>query len=169
MKELKELRFEDLNTDQKIGMVMAAIVNSPRPQDRDKYGTFQSNFDFVIELIKNHSLGAVWVTPTMLDYFPEVMPRLKEAADYPLLIFTDAENGFGDYKIGRHNALGVADSEELAYVFGKVTAIEARKKGYNVVCDPVIDMTDWSAPCGAPNRSMGSDKYRVTALAAAEA
>ena len=166
---MTELKFEDLTLEQKIGMVMAGTIIPVRKHEISKYGTFEENVDFVIDLIKKHSLGAVWVAPTLLERYPDIMPRIKAAADYPLLIFTDAENGLGKFKIGRHNALGVADSEELAYMFGKLTAIQARSLGYNVVCDPVVDMTDYSSPCGGPNRSLGSDKYRVAALAAAEA
>ena len=169
MKKLTELKFEDLTTEQKIGMVMAGIINPIRKSQEDKYGTLEENVDFVIDLIKKHSLGAVWVSPDLLKDHPDLMPRIKEAADYPILIFTDAENGLGEYLIGRHNTIGVADREDLAYTFGKVTAIQARKLGYNVVCDPVLDMVETTAPCGGPGRSLGSDKYRVTELAAAEA
>ena len=167
MKKLTELKFEELTTAQKIGMVMAGIINPIRKGEEDEYGTLDENIDFVIDLIKKHSLGAVWVSPDLLKNHPDIMPRIKEAADYPILIFTDAENGLGDYTIGRHNSIGVADSEEYAYAFGKVTAITARKMGYNVVCDPVLDMTETTAPCGGPLRSLGSDKYRVTELAEA--
>ena len=169
MKELRELKFEELSIDQKLGMVMAAPIKGVRPHEVNIYGTFNENFDFIIDLIKNHSLGSVWMTAQMLERYPDIITRIKEAADYPILIFTDAESGLGDHKVGRHNAIGIADSEELAYIFGKVTAINARKAGYNVVCDPVIDMVNKAAPCSANNRSMGSDKVRVTELAAAMA
>ena len=167
MKKLTELKFEDLSTEQKIGMVMAGIITTVKKGKEDEYGTFEENVDFVIDLIKKHSLGAVWVSPDLLKNHPDIMPRIKEAADYPVLIFTDAENGLGDYKIGRHNSIGVADSEEYAYAFGKVTAITARKMGYNVVCDPVLDLRDKAGPTGGPLRSLGPDKHRVTQLGAA--
>ena len=169
MKKLTELKFEELTTEQKIGMVMAGIITPVKKENVDKYGTFEENVDFIIEQIKNHALGAIWVNPRELIKHPDLMPRIKAAADYPILIFTDAENGLGDYQIGRHNSIGVADSEDLAYAFGKVTAITARNMGYNVVCDPVLDMTDKENATGGPLRALGSDKYRVTELAAAEA
>ena len=145
MKKLKELKFEELSTEQKLGMVMAGIIRPIRCED--KYETFDENLEFVLNLIRSHSLGAVWVPQSTLtgvkgfcDPHPDVIERVREAADYPILIFTDAESGIGEHMVGRHNAIGVADSEELAYTFGKVTAATARKKGYNVVCDPVLDM-----------------------------
>ena len=174
MKELKELKFEELSTEQKLGMVMAGIIRPIRCED--KYETFDENLEFVLNLIRSHSLGAVWVPQSTLtgvkgfcDPHPDVIERVREAADYPILIFTDAESGIGGHMVGRHNAIGVADSEELAYTFGKVTAATARKMGYNVVCDPVLDMVKESAPCGSAIRSLGGNKYRVTELAIAEA
>lgn len=171
---MKELKFEELSLKQKLGMVMAGIVRPIRCED--KYETFEENLDFVLGLIRNHSLGAVWVPIStltgvegMFDPHPDVINRIRETADYPILIFTDAESGLGEHQIGRHNALGSTGSEELAYTFGKVTGITARKMGYNVVCDPVVDMVkDWVA-CGGNVRSLGSDKHKVASLAKAEA
>lgn len=157
---MKELKFEELSVKQKLGMVMCGLIPCEnRTEENDEY---------VLDLIRNHCLGAVWVNPSTKDA-EKIMARIKEAADYPILIMTDAESGMGDYKIGKHNNLGMADSEELAYAFGKITAIQARKMGYNVVCNPVIDMIDHCGICGSNVRHMGSDKYRVTELAKAEA
>ena len=167
MKELRELKFEEMTVKEKLGMVMAGIIRPIRCED--KYETFDENFNFVLDLIRKRSLGAVWVPISTLDDHPDVIKRVKETADYPILIFTDAESGLGENTIGRHNALGVAGEEDLAYTFGKVTAITARKMGYNVVCDPVLDMTNCDSPCGGNTRSLGSDKYEVTKLAKAEA
>ena len=126
-----------------------------------------ANLHYALDMIRNHALGAIWVDS---DYrLNEVMQLIRDAADYPILIFTDAESGFGQLKIGRHNALACADSEELAYTFGKITAINARNAGYNVICNPVLDMCKTNSVCGKTVRSMGNDKYRVAKLAAAEA
>ena len=173
MRKQKELRFEDLSTQQKIGMVMTGIIRPVR--GANQYESFEENLSFVLDLIRNHSLGAVWVPQstilgikgTVRTTYPDVIQKLRDAADYPLLIFTDAESGIGDYMIGEHSAIGFADSEELAYTFGKVTGITARKLGYNVVCDPILDTGGKHEPCGGVVRSLGGDKHRVTELAAA--
>jgi len=164
---MQELKFEELTLEQKLGMVMAGIVKPINCED--KYETFDENVEVVLNMIRNHSLGAVWVHLTSLEEHPDVIDKIREVADYPILIITDAESGLGDHLIGRHNSIGATGSEELAYIFGKVTAITARKMGYNVVCDPVLDMVDSWASCGGNSRSMGSDKYKVAKLAAAEA
>lgn len=165
---MKELKFEELSLDQKLGMVMAGIIRPIRCED--KYETYDQNLEFVLDLIRKHALGAVWVPP-QCDRAAEAIQKVKETADYPILIFTDAENGLasGKYHVGRHNAIGMTGSEELAYTFGKVVAIEARNAGYNVVCDPVVDMCNGWGCCGANTRSLGNDPEMVSKLAIAMA
>ncbi len=163
--EIKELKLEELTTEQKLGMVMCGHVNNLWDDTKS-----DANVEYAINMIKEHKLGAIWVTNNYK--FEETMARIKEAADYPILICTDAESGFrseGAELIGQHNAIGTCNTTESAYAFGKVTAVNARKAGYNVVCNPVLDMVNHNALCASTNRSMGGDKYRVAALATAEA
>lgn len=152
-RKMKELKLEELTTRQKLGMTMNAYVS--REGD---------NTDYIVALIKDHSLGSVWINPTVSD-FEYKMSKIKAAADYPILIMCDAENGIGDYRIGRQNAIGCTGSEELAYAFGKTVAVTARNLGYNVVCNPVVDMADGNMTCGTNTRSLGNDKYEVARLA----
>lgn len=162
MNAYKELKLEELTSEQKVGMTMCGHIYNRWQDDLD-----EENMMYAIEMIKNHSLGAIWVEPNF-KRFDEAMKLIKETADYPILIFTDAETGFGPDKIGYHNSLGMAGSEELAYIFGKVTGTRARKAGYNVVCNPILDMTGVNTCCAVTVRSMGGDKEEVTRLAAAE-
>lgn len=169
MKTVKPLQLEQLTTRQKLGMVMTGHIYDAA--DEYNQGTDQDtidNMNYALDMIRNHALGAIWVDPR-LPNLPEIMAKIREAADYPILIVTDAESGIGDHLIGRHGAIGSTGNPELAYIFGKVTAVTARQMGYNVVCNPVLDMTNKRAVCGANVRSLGSDKYKVTELAAAEA
>lgn len=149
---MRVLKFEELSTKQKLGMTLTAFLNEDnRTLEED---------DFVVELIKNHSLGAVWIHQRG-PAVEELMKKVKDAADYPILIFTDAENGIAPYTIGRHNAIAATGNEEHAYIFGKAVAVTARKMGYNTICNPVLDMKIGS------QRSLGQDKYKVGELAAA--
>lgn len=157
MKEIKELKFEELTLEQKIGMVMVSSVRK------------KADFEFTLELIKKRCVGAVWVYPNSDYNSQESMKLMREAADYPVICMTDAEDGLGSHIIGKHNTLGLCGSEELAYTFGKITAIEARKRGVNVVCNPLLDMADGNCACGANIRGIGNDKETVARLAAAEA
>lgn len=160
MKELKELKFEELSLEQKLGLATISFTWDGE--------TSPENLAYLEELIKNRALGGIWMAPRAGENDP-YLKQLKELADYPLLVFTDAEAGLGEYTIGRHNAIGITDSEELAYTFGKVTAANAAARGYNVVCNPVLDMTSTTCVCGGTMRAYGSDKVRVAQLAGAEA
>ena len=153
---MRELKFEALSIEQKLGLMSVAFCSEKYPDD----------VDFVEEQIKKRAVGAIWVVPTTPGQF-EILNRLKSAADYPLLVFTDAEGGFGDYMIGKHNTLSCVDSVDSAYMFGKVSALAARERGYNIICSPVLDFTDRNTVCGITTRSLGYDKYRVTELASA--
>ena len=149
---MKELKFEELSTQQKLGMTLTAFLNDDdRTPEED---------DFIINLIKNHSLGAVWITHGRQGS-DELVKRVRKAADYPILIFTDAESGFKPYVVGKHSAIGSTGSEEHAYAFGKAVGVMGRKKGYNIVCNPILDMRAGS------QRSLGEDKEMVAKIAAA--
>ena len=165
--EIKELKFSELTVEQKLGMVMCARICNYWDEEKSK-----ANAEYAIQMIKERKLGAIWMGNNYK--FEEYMAKIKEAADYPILIFTDAESGFrsvdgNDELIGQHNAIGTCNTIESAYAFGKITAVKARKAGYNVVCNPVLDMVNFNALCATTNRSIGGNKYRVAELAAAEA
>ena len=68
---MKELVFEELSTQQKLGMVMAGIIRPIRCED--KYETFEQNLEFILQQIRNHALGAVWVPQsTVSNTLPEM-------------------------------------------------------------------------------------------------
>ncbi|MEE0409941.1 MAG: glycoside hydrolase family 3 N-terminal domain-containing protein [Clostridia bacterium] len=149
---MKELKLEELSIRQKLGMTFTAFINgSSRTPEEDA---------FILDLIKNHSLGCVWVQVDR-DGVEELIAKVKEVADYPILIMTDAENGIEPYVIGEHNAVACTGNIKHAYIFGKTLAVNARKLGYNVVCNPVVDMRRGS------QRSLGTDKEKVGELASA--
>ena len=152
---MKELRIEELSVRQKLGMTMIAYI--------EREG---ADLDYVVRMIKEHSLGAVWISP---KFAPEdvLMKAVKDAADYPILVMRDAEAGVPPYMIGRHNSIGLAGKPELARAFGKTVGATARKIGYTVVCNPVLDMVDRNMTCAASDRSLGGDKEKVSELAIA--
>ena len=153
MKDIKEIKFEELTTKQKLGFVTIATVHDRITEEQ---------MDYIKRLIKEHAVGAIWVnTPSRVE-------ELKAVADYPILVMCDAEEGYRYHKIGRQNALGIVDSEKAAYVFGKVTAIAARSEGYNVICNPILDMPQCRSVCGNNIRGIGSDKEQVARLAVAQ-
>lgn len=159
---MKELNLSELSIEQKIGLTMCGHINNKWDEKKT-----EDNILYALEMIKNHSLGAIWIDRNF-DGWEDAMRRVKETADYPIIIVSDAEQGFGDRLIGKHNAVGMTGREDLAYIFGKVTAATARKAGYNVICSPIVDMCNSYQICNMNCRGLGSDKVQVTKLAAAE-
>lgn len=142
---MKPLNINDLTVEQKIGQMLFAR----RPlNDEDEQG--------MLEMVKNHSLGGV-------HYAAE---KLLAKADYPLLVAANMENGFPwgsqfPWPLG----MAATDSEELAYEFGRIAAIEAKAAGFNVVFGPVLDIAmNPDSYCVGP-RSLGATAEQVARFA----
>ena len=82
MKPVKELNFDTLTTEQKLGLVFCANLNHGEQDLAD-----------ALKMIREHSLGAVWVRTNQSNR-DEILARVRETADYPILILCDAE---GEY------------------------------------------------------------------------
>lgn len=153
---MKELKFEDLSVEQKLGMLSVATINTRQNPEYEK---------FVFDQIRNHALGCVWVKQGFCDDdMPGLVKEIREIADYPILIVQDAESGVADFMVGKHSAIGIAGTEEHAYAFGKCIGVTARNMGYNMLCDPVVDLNK-----AGRARSLGGDKEKVAQLAVAMA
>jgi beta-N-acetylhexosaminidase len=97
---------------------------------------------------------------------------LQNKADTPLLIASDLERGLGNQIEGATlfpplMSIGAADSEELAYKMGKITAVEARAIGIHMTYAPVVDVNINPDNPIINVRSLGEDPERVGELAAA--
>ena len=152
---MQELKFEELTVEQKLGLVTNINMN---------YWKITPEWErFFLDQIKKRAVGSVWIQYNVVDA-AKYIQYVREHADYPVLIFTDAEAGIFDYKVGAHNVVGCTGSEEHAYAFGKVVGTAARKIGYDVVCNPVLDASNLGSA-----RCIGSNKYEVARLAKAVA
>lgn len=80
-----------------------------------------------------------------LDNARKFLHQYVENADIPLLVTSDFENGCGSMLKGLTPfplmmGLGATNSEEIAYNYGKATALEARSVGANWTFSPVCDL-----------------------------
>ena len=160
MKEIRELVFEEMTVRQKLGFVHTPLFHLN--------ACSAESVEYVLGLIRERSVGAIWIqwceNPEKEHIVKEHIRRVREAADYPILIVTDLESGIGEFQVGQHNAIGCTGSAEHAYAFGKCVGTRARELGYDMVCNPILDIKrdGWS-------RSYGSDKHEIARLAAAQA
>lgn len=80
-----------------------------------------------------------------LNQARETLARYIDNAKIPILITSDFENGCGSMLKGLTPlpylmGLGATNSEEIAYNYGKATALEARSVGANWSFSPVCDL-----------------------------
>ena len=137
------LKLEDLSTEQKLGMLMCAR----RCRQAD-------DMAYTLELIRNHSLGSVQVPCDKNT--PEYIRAIREAADYPILIIADMEQGYPRSNLPKLPAmtLAVCDNPDYYRAFAKCIVAEAKADGYSGMWGPVEDILRVNGP-GIVQRSYG--------------
>ena len=157
MKEIRELDQSTLTTEQKLGILLCANLY------------FDDDIDNAINMIREHKLGSVWISHAHPKR-AEIMARVREAADYPILIMCDAEQGYAPYNIPGGIALTAAGAnEEYAHSFGRLNATMIAAEGYNLICSPVLDGRSFNCPCGGTTRNFGPDREIAAKLGGAMA
>lgn len=152
---MKGLVLEELTVEQKIGQLLC-VRGYLNEDDRA----------FVYEMLRKKSVGAVQVR---CDENSEMeIQSINEAAGYPVLICADMERGFplSQHKIPAMMALAATNSVDLAYQTGCVTAIEAKRIGFNTVWGPNVDMVMGPA-LSRVTRTFGSDPHLVSKMGSA--
>ena len=154
---MKPLTISELTIEQKIGQLLMICSSS-----------YKSGRDEIFQMLREKRLGGVQVPHTIEGGVREEIDRVNEAAGYPVLIANDMEGGCpgGEHRIPSMLALGMTGDEELAYQVGAVTAIEAKRMGYNTVWGPVVDLLDGNAMFRV-TRCLGEDPIFVGRMAAA--
>ena len=157
MKTIHPLKLEEMSLEQKIGFLIAF---------RKSHNTTADDLEFLREMIKKRCVGAVQIAvkPGCEDDVREIV----ELADYPILIGADMEQGFqlSSYHIPSMMGLSITNDEELAYQFATVTAIGAKKLGYNMIWSPVVDLLSGGSRINV-GRRISDDKEKVGRIASA--
>lgn len=106
------------------------------------------------------------------DRLEDLVSACQESSRIPLSIAGDLENGAGGAVRGLTAfpnllALGAVDDPDAAYEYGRLTALEARRIGFNWTFGPVVDLAmNWLNPIVSV-RSLGQFPERVAELASA--
>ena len=148
----KELKLEELTLEQKLGMVLCTNAQK---------GFSENEIERMLNMIKEHRLGAVWVSRGAPER-NEILKKINETADYPILIVGDAEMGYEEFPFPPARSLGATGyNEDFAYAYGRITGTELRKLGFNAMNGPVVDLSNNSM------RHMGTDAKEVAKLGCA--
>ncbi|MGI5173974.1 glycoside hydrolase family 3 protein [Treponema sp. OMZ 840] len=164
MKVLKTLHIEELTIEQKIGLML--FMRNPIDAE---------DLDFTLEMIRNHSLGGIHLSFRYVHenyYCPGekyLLEKVLENADYPILIGDDMEYGFnyGNIELPYQMALTSTNNIKLAYEYGRITAIEAKKGYYNTVFGPIMDIAALPLSSCVGSRAYADTKEKVSEYAIA--
>ncbi len=161
-----EKTIRKMTLEEKIGQLVVArysgeFLNFDSPQLKN-----------LEELVRKYHLGGLILfggEPLETAYFTNHFQKL---ARIPLLIASDLERGAGNQVSGATlfpplMALGAADSEELAYEMGRITAIEGRALGIHMTYAPVVDVNVNPDNPIINTRSVGEDPEQVAWIARA--
>ena len=130
-------------------------------------------------------LGGVSISIGVPDAYVAKLNRLQSRAGIPLLVTADFENGGPGMRINHSYALpsllaqgggtsfpptmafGAAGDADLAYEYGRITAVEARAVGVHWLFAPVLDVNSNPDNPVINTRSFGADPEAVGRLGAA--
>lgn len=146
---MKNLKLEELSTEQKLGMLLCARgISASKAED----------LEFVLDLIRNHGLGCVQIPYKE----PETVKRIQEAADYPIIMVTDMEMGFPLSKLPPvpMMTLSACNKPEYYRAFAKAVVRDAKAHGCNANWSPVIDVLSEDGPARV-YRTFSDDPERV--------
>lgn len=123
------LTLEQMTPEQKIGRVLCF-----------RRTHIAEDLDFTLEMIKKEACGCVQIR--ICDETPELARRLREAADYPLLIVNDTERGYPRSHLPLISPITLSASANPEYVrlFGAAIAKQARADGLTGTWSPVLDI-----------------------------
>ena len=140
---MRNLKLEELSIEQKLGMVFCARGLSVSKEE---------DLEFVLEMVRNHGLGCVQAPYKE----PDVIKKILDAADYPILMVLDTEMGYPTSKLPPIPVMTLAACNEPKYykAYARAVVTESKEAGCNGSWGPVID-------CGAGHRLFSDDPHRV--------
>ncbi len=144
---MKPLKLEELTLEQKIGQL---IIVRGFLDDEDR--------KFIMEMTAKKAVGGFQLPYT--EGGEKLIEEINRTAGYPVLICANMEYGFAGtpLKFPALMALSAANDEELAYKAAQVTAIEAKKYGFNMIWGPVVDLCARGKLC-KNTRTFGDDPW----------
>ena len=158
--------MEKMTLEEKIGQMVACrysgyFVN----RDSDYFKDLES-------LVVKRKIGGLILFGGNVYETAYLTNTFQDLAKIPLLIASDFERGAGNQIKGATQfpplmAMGAAGSEELAYMMGKITALEGRAMGIHMTYAPVVDVNINPENPIINTRSFGEDPVQVSRLAQA--
>lgn len=147
------LKVEQMTPEQKLGRVMCAR----------RFGNAE-DIEFTLELIKKGACGALQIKSTV--HSDELIKKFRDAADYPVLVVIDMEQGFPPSKLPKipMETLAACNNPEYTRAFAAALAKEAKEHGYSGCWGPIVDVLLVNGPCSV-HRKAGDTPEAVMSVA----
>ncbi|MFC1555696.1 glycoside hydrolase family 3 N-terminal domain-containing protein [candidate division KSB1 bacterium] len=105
------------------------------------------DFQHVMDQIREFKVGGFILYKGTVIETAILTNSMQAVSDVPLLIASDLERGLGNQLDNSvhfpfNMTFGAADSEELAYQHGRITALEGRAAGVHQIYGPVVDVNN---------------------------
>lgn len=161
-----ERTFSKMTLEEKVGQMVACRYSGNFVNRNSPY------FQNLKTLIVDYKIGGLIIFGGEVYETAILTNSFQELAEIPLLVASDFERGAGN-QIGGATlfpplmALGAADSEDLAYSMGKITAREGRALGIHMTYAPVVDVNINPDNPIINTRSVGEDPELVSRIAEA--
>ncbi len=158
--------MKKMSIEEKVGQMVAWQYNG------NFYNADSDTMKDLENLIVTHGIGGLVVFAGNVYETAHLANACQRMAKVPLLIASDFERGVANRITGstlfpNMMSIGAADSEDLAYRMGKITAEEGRALGVHMAYAPVVDVNINPDNPIINTRSIGEDPERVSRLAAA--
>ncbi len=167
----KEMRWatktlSKMTLEEKIGQMVACRYSGNFVNRNSDY------FQNLKTMILDYKIGGIIIFGGVVYESAILTNSFQELAEIPLLVASDFERGVGNQIDGATlfppiMSLGAADSEDLAYAMGKITAKEGRALGVHMTYAPVVDVNVNPDNPIINVRSVGEDPELVSRIAEA--
>ena len=155
-----------MTLEEKIGQMVACRYSGNFVNRNSEY------FQNLKTMIEDYKIGGIIIFGGETYEAAILTNSFQELAEIPLLVASDFERGVGNQISGATlfppiMGVGAADSEELAYAMGKITAQEGRALGIHMTYSPVVDVNINPDNPIINTRSVGEDPEMVSHIAEA--
>ena len=139
-KNTNNYNLESMTLKDKIAQMIIVRING------EFYNTEHWRKKKVINLIKNYNIGGIISYTGSIHGTYYNIKEFQENSKIPLFVAADYERGIGQFIDGTlfpsNMAVSATGNPDNAFEQGKITAIEAKSVGVNMVFAPVLDINN---------------------------
>ena len=140
LKNTNNYNLESMTLKDKIAQMIIVRING------EFYNTEHWQKKKVISLIKNYNVGGIISYTGSIHGTYYNLKEFQETSKIPLFVAADYERGIGQFIDGTlfpsNMAVSATGNPDNAFEQGKITAIEAKSVGVNMIFAPVLDINN---------------------------